>query len=210
MGGHHLGILVKGSEVQEPLRSLASSLGRCLLVVRRAEGVTWAWLGGRIPFEMDELLRALRAEELPADALALGEPGEDLAGWRFSHRQAKAALPVALCGSEPVVRYADVALIAALLQDELLATSLCRLYLAPLLEERDGGASLRGALRAYFSADRNVSSAAAKLGVSRQTIATRLRAVEERLGRSLKTCAADCEAALRFWDLQQTPRRALD
>ena len=41
-------------------------------------------------------------------------------------------------GPEPFVRYVDVALLAAVLQDDLLATSLRKLYLEPLEAERDG------------------------------------------------------------------------
>jgi DNA-binding PucR family transcriptional regulator len=72
------------------------------------------------------------------------------------------------------------------------------LYLEPLERERGGGEAARDALRAYFAADRNVSSAAAMLGVSRQAVAKRLRSVEERLGRSLASCGTELEAALRL------------
>ena len=49
----------------------------------------------------------------PAEvALAIGEPGQGLAGWRFSHRQAAAALPIALHSDRTHTRYADVALLA--------------------------------------------------------------------------------------------------
>ncbi len=60
---------------------------------------------------------------------------------------------------------------------------------------------LRQTLRAYFAAERNASSTAAALGVSRQTVINRLRVVEERLGRSLGSCAVEVEAALRLEDM---------
>jgi DNA-binding PucR family transcriptional regulator len=86
-------------------------------------------------------------------------------------------------------------------QDDLLATSLRQLYLEPLAEERDGGETLRETLRAYFAAERNVSSAAAALSVNRHTVTSRLRTIEKRLGRPLSTCATEIDAALRLEDL---------
>jgi DNA-binding PucR family transcriptional regulator len=72
------------------------------------------------------------------------------------------------------------------------------LFLAPLAEERDGGAVARQTLRAYFEAERNASSAAALLEVSRQTVGSRLRAIEERIGRPLSACANELEATMRL------------
>jgi DNA-binding PucR family transcriptional regulator len=92
-----------------------------------------------------------------------------------------------------------------MLGDDLLTTSLRRLYLAPLSDERDGGAVLRETLRAYFAADRNGASAAAALRVTRQTVNNRLRVIEERLERPLSACATELEAALRLDDLGDAP-----
>jgi DNA-binding PucR family transcriptional regulator len=110
-------------------------------------------------------------------------------------------MPIALRSPQVLVRYADVALLASILQDDLLATSLQQLYLAPLGAERDGGQALRETLRAYFAAERNVSSAAAALAVSRQTVINRLRTIEQRFDRPLNKCAAEVEAALSLEDL---------
>ena len=87
------------------------------------------------------------------------------------------------------------------LQDDLLATSLHQLYLEPLEGERDGGKVARETLRAYFAAERNVSSAAAALGVNRNTVTSRLRAIEATVGRSLAFCGSELEAALRLAEL---------
>jgi purine catabolism regulator len=142
------------------------------------------------------------SESWPAGAkAAIGEQAQGLAGWRLSHRQARAVLPVALRSSEPFVRYADAALLAAVLADELLADSLRRIYIEPLEEGRDGGQVALETLRAYFEAGGNVSSAAAALGVKRHTITNRLRLVEERIGRPLDSCAAELEVALRLRQL---------
>jgi DNA-binding PucR family transcriptional regulator len=108
-----------------------------------------------------------------------------------------------------VVRYADVALLAAMLQDDLLADSLRQLYLTPLEDERDGGAALRETLRAYLATGSSISSAAMKLKVNRRTVRNRLVKVEEKVGRPLHTALADLETALRLQEFdasRATPR----
>jgi len=134
----------------------------------------------------------------PEGTIALGEPGEGLPGWRLSHRQALAALPVACREDRRIVRYAEVALLAAVCHDDLLATSLRRLYLEPLEAAPDRGAAVRATLRAYFEADRNISSAAAILEVNRHTVASRLRAFETITGCSVDSHAPALEIALRL------------
>ncbi len=196
--GSHLGVVANGPGATEALRRLAPSLDRRLLLVRRERGTVWAWFGGRRGLDPHELGTQL-CSSWPAEvALALGEPGEGLDGWRLSHRQASAALSVALRSEKSIVRYAEVAMLAGALQDELLATSLRQIYLAPLRRERDGGETAKGTLRAYFAAQRNVSSAAGALGVSRRTVTSRLRAIEELLGRSLDRAGTELETALRL------------
>ena len=91
-------------------------------------------------------------------AITVGEPADGLEGWRFSHAQAKAAMPMAERRGAPVVRFIDVAVEAAIVRDEVIATSLRRRYLRPLETARDGGAAARETLRAYFAAERNVSA----------------------------------------------------
>jgi DNA-binding PucR family transcriptional regulator len=132
--------------------------------------------------------------------VTVGEPGEGLSGWRLSHRQAKAALPIAERRGQPVLRYGDVALLAAILRDDLVATSLHQLYLEPLERARDGGEVARETLRAYFAAERNISSTAAVLGVDRRTVTNRIRAIESLFGRPLKDFATELETALQLDD----------
>jgi hypothetical protein len=199
--GHHLGLLCRGPGAEDLVRELAAAADRSLLAVRPDAETLWAWLGGTRELDPAQLA-SLAAERVPEGAvIALGESAEALPGWRLTHRQAAAALPVAMRGPEPVIRYADVALLAATLRDELLTTTLRCLYMEPLETERDGGKVLRGTLRAYFAAHRNVSSAAVGLGVSRKTVNSRLRVVERLLARSLDDCAIELQLALltRRW-----------
>jgi hypothetical protein len=199
LDGHHLALMAKGPGVEELMRTLAKKLDRRLLAVGREEEPVWAcWLGGQRPLAAEEAVAAAAALKPRGVFVTVGEPSEALAGWRFSHQQAKAALPIAERSGQPVVRYADVAVLAALDRDELVAKSLRQLYLAPLEAMRDGGKLARETLRAYFEAERNISSTAAALGVDRRTVRNRLRAIEAQLGRPLTGSLAELEIALRL------------
>ncbi len=197
----HLALLAKGDGADELMRELATTLDRRLLVVRDDKEATWAcWLGGRHPIAAGEVLAAL-ADATPEDVfVTVGEAGEGLSGWRFSHSQAQAALPIAERRGQSPLRYADVALLASIMRDDLAAASLRQLYLAPLEGMRDGGLVALATLRAYFKAERSISSTAAALGVDRRTVRMRIRSIEDLLDRPLGDSAADLEIALRLDD----------
>lgn len=195
-GGWHLAIVAQGDGARQQLRALATSLDCRSLLVEREEAQLWAWLGSREPLDPD---RVLSFADLDQDlTLAVGEPADQLIGWRLTHRQAIAALTAALRGEQRAVRYADVGLIAAALDNDVFLSSLGRLYLEPLAQERDGGETLRRTLSAYFEVGGNVSSVAAALGVSRRTIRNRLQRVEQLIGRPCHSAAAELQTALHL------------
>jgi hypothetical protein len=200
---HHLGMIAAGSGAGEAIRDLIRAFDRRPLMIRGGKDIVWAWLGSRQEFEPGELTSRTFATWPGHALLAIGEPAPGMGGWRLTHQQARAAFMIARRGSEPVVRYADIALLASALRDDLLVSSLEQLYLDPLEREQDGGATLRRTLTAYFAAGRNASSAAAHLDVSRQTKSSRLRTVEVRIGRPLETCAAGMETALKLQHLSR-------
>jgi sugar diacid utilization regulator len=171
--------------------------------------MVWLWLGAR---------RRLCGLDLLGDGIdipegmtvAFGEPGRGVGGWRLTHRQAAVALRVALRGRRKVVGYGDVSVLASILQDDVLEASLRERYLAPLEAQADGGAALRATLRAYIAAERNAASAAAALNVSRRTVSSRLRAVEQLLGSTFGAVASDLEAALQLDELERHRAGARD
>jgi hypothetical protein len=209
LANFHTALIVSGTETKPILREIAVSLDRNLLVARPDEASVWAWLGGRRPLPSGELVSELRSRLGSELTVAVGEAGEGIAGWRQSHQQACAAWPIARRGPDSAVRYADVAILASILEDDLLLDSLWRLYLEPLEVERDRGATLRETLRAYFVAERSAASAAAALGVSRQTVNTRLRTAEEHIGRPLGSCGSELEAVLRVEEFREHPNSSL-
>jgi PucR C-terminal helix-turn-helix domain/GGDEF-like domain len=200
--GLHLGMIARGAAAPDVLRDLALRLNRRLLSVAQGRDTVWAWLGGQRDFEMSDLMRVNCNQALGRDVLlAVGEPARGLEGWRLTHQQAQATLAVALRRPRRLTRYADVALLASAVKDEALARALTESYLSPLERSRDRGLVWRETLRAYLAAERNASSAAAKLKVSRSTVEKRLRAIEERLGRTLHPCPAELEVALSLEQL---------
>jgi hypothetical protein len=197
----HLGVIATGLGAREALRALAQGADRQLLLLSRGNETVWAWLGGRRSLSVADVERLMSAAEAPGVSLAIGEPGCGLDGWRLTHHQAQAALLVALRSQERVTRYGDVALVAAVLRDEVLARWLLDTFLSPLEGQRDGGAALRETLRRYFAAGQNVSKAADELDVKRQTVEQRLKTVGQLLARTLPTCLAELEVALRLEEL---------
>jgi len=194
----HVGAIARGQGAITTLRSLAGVADRRLLIARPGAGTVWAWFGGRRKVAVAELTSQARLDSAPDAVVALGEPARGIDGWRLTHQQAAVAFSTVKPGATAITRYADVGLLASISGDRLLSASLEQLYLVPLARGRDGGATLRKTLQAYFEAGRNVSSAAAALGVSRQTVGNRLRIVEERLGRTLESCTPEIEIALRL------------
>lgn len=197
----HLGMIVVGARVREAVRSLGAGLERDVLSVSRGEKTIWIWLGGEDGPPMADVERRLSVMVDMGVSLALGEPSRGIHGWRLTHRQAQAALLVALYRPRGITRYAEDMLLAAALQDETLATSLQETYMAPLASQRDDGAVLRDTLRGYFDVTGNAATAAVRLKVDRHTVERRLQKIEERLGRLLCTCQAELEVALRLHEL---------
>lgn len=203
INGWHLGVIAAGPNARAVLEATAQSVAERLLVIPTAKHDVWAWFGSDNELDPKVLSLSLAEAFSGSVPVAIGEAAQGLVGWRLTHRQAAAALTIALRSAGAVTRYGDVALLASVLHDDLLVNSLRQIYLAPLERERDGGTIAKRTLRAYFDAQRNLSSAAAVLGVNRHTVASRLAAIEERLDRRISLHATDLEMTLRLDDLSQ-------
>lgn len=193
----HTGLIVRGL-VSGPTDNFAPRLDANRLVISGDDGLLWVWFGSRSKLQPDRIVAALPAELLANCRIGIGEPAQQRSGWRLTHEQARAALTVAVRGTDSTACYANVAVVASALRDELLTTSLRSLYVDPLEADRESGTVLRETLHAYLEADRNVTSAAASLGVSRNTVTNRLRTVEARIGHLRTSNAGDLALALRL------------
>lgn len=197
LAGYHVAIVLAGTGPADVARAAATAISPPkALIVQPDHGICWAWFGSAQPTNGAQIETVLGRLVADPTRIAIGEPASGVEGWRRSHRQAIAALPIAQRGNEPLAFYRDAPLTAAALGDDLLASSLRQLYLQPLEAEKDGGESLRQTLRSYFACERNRSSAAAALQLARNTLAARLDIAEERIGRPLISCAAGLEVAL--------------
>jgi DNA-binding PucR family transcriptional regulator len=197
----HVGLIATGLGAGQAVCGVVSGLSCQPLSVRQDERSVWAWLGGRREAVV-RAIESLSSARWPAGvSLALGEPGEGLPGWRATHRQAQDALLVSLRQPQTLTRYSDVALLAFLLRDEARAREFVEMYLSPLDHQRCSGKTLRETLRAYFAVRQQTASTAAKLGVSRQAVESRLRTIEGALGRPLRDCLTELNIALRLEEL---------
>lgn len=196
--GNHLAAIGQGSGATKAVRRLAQMLDFRHLLIEHSDETVWLWLGDGQPIDISRVLRFAEKGWPSSLVLAFGESALGPEGWRLSHRQARAALPMAVRSGTTVVRYVDVALLASVISDDLLAASLKELYLAPLEKERDQGELLRKTLRTYFACDRNVSATAASLGVNRRTVASRLQVAKAKLNRSPNADLAPIEIALQL------------
>jgi hypothetical protein len=196
---HHLGIVAVGPESAQTVRDITEDLDYRRLLVPRPENMVWAWLGAHR--QIDPARIASLVSEAPRMIVAIGEPNLGITGWRLTHRQARAALPLAQCRQSGMARYAEDAVLAASTKDDLLVTSLHQIFLAPL--ERDGqrGVKLLETLQMYFYTQRSISATASLLKLSQPTVRKRLRTIEDRLERSIGAASPELEVALRLRDL---------
>ncbi|HEY4812757.1 MAG TPA: helix-turn-helix domain-containing protein [Solirubrobacteraceae bacterium] len=197
-GVWHLGLIATGGGVRAALSKLQMHVGCELLLVPGQQGGSWAWLASAHRDRLSEIGQL--SGRLPlGGAVAIGEPRQGLGGWRVTHEEAKAALPVALCRGEGVTRCADVLLEAALLKDGHLQNLAREVYLSPLHNLlRDSAGVIHETLRVYFASGNNVKVTAARLEVDRRTVWYRLDKVEKRLGFPCEMRRAELEVALRL------------
>lgn len=195
----HVAVIATGVGAAQELRCLASHLGLRSLIVSPGPQTTWAWLGGsRRPACSGIGPSPSDTSEL---SMAVGGAAWGLDGWRLTHKQAQAALRVALKRPRRLTRYDEVALLALALQDEEMARSFSETFLSPLGDGCEHDTTLRSTLRAYFAAQHRASGAAATLDVDRRTVHNRLRLIEQRLGYPVQERQAELELALRLEEL---------
>lgn len=195
---HHIGIVSWGEDPAGAVRELAAALQRPALIVQPLDASCWAWLSAAHPLEREERRRL--ADFVPASAtrLALGLEVDGEAGFRASNRQALRAQRLAPAVGRSLVRYEDVAVQALAAENEEDASAFVALELAGLDEDSGEAERLRETLAAYFAADLNAASAAARLGVHHRTVLSRLRSIEERLERPIGSARLELEVALRL------------
>jgi hypothetical protein len=192
----HLGAVAWGPGALKALRALAQLLDRRLLALSPTGRTTWAWLGARAALSAAEEQQLVRFASQGA-RLAFGEPGGGVEGFRQTHRQALEAQRVGLRREAPVTRYRDVALESFAIRDVQAARQFLQIELGAL-GDTERARTLKETLRAYFACAQNTAATAAALGVHEQTVAQRIRAVEQTIGQPVNSRRAELETALRI------------
>ncbi len=195
----HVACVAWGEAAGEAVRAVAERLERQLLLVAIRDNTFWAWLGGS-PLDGGARRTLARLQPTGGARMAFGEPELGPDGFRVSHQQSLRAEHSGRRSGAPVTRYADIALEALAATDEGAARAFVARELSGLDGDEPRSVRLRETLRAYFAAGQNAAATAAALEVHEQTVAQRLRAVEERTGRAVASRRAELETALRLRD----------
>lgn len=195
LSGFHVGVVVEGPDAESAATVVQDAwLGRTLRVCADSQTL-WLWLA--TPSLDRSVLPRCGLQLPPGNALALGDPAQGREGFIASHREALIALRLGPKVGRAVA-YEQVALVALLAQDRLRARQFVTRELGPL--DGDGAPAVRdrATLRAYLDSRLNAASAAARLGVHRNSLANRLRRVEALLGRAIESRSTELDVALRL------------
>jgi hypothetical protein len=206
--GHHLALIVRGPHAESAARGLAAAIEHDSLLLSRGEALAWLWLGSRDSAD-EAIWERLGAHPLPSGvriAASDVQPGKE--GFVQSHRQAETAARAAGNSDRSLVRYTDVALLAAVMEHETAQASFVATFLGELAGPGSRNATLRRTLQAYLSTGQNAASAAAALKINERTARRHLRGIEEALGRPIDERHAELEVALRILSAQTGTRAA--
>lgn len=151
---------------------------------------------------LDEL--RFRTAKAPGVRVAVGEPGCGMAGFRTSHTQAEEAQRIARLGSGAdgtVTRYRDIAVRALASVNLEQARDFVARELAALAASDDTTRRLAATLRTYLEENCGRAKTAKRLHIHENTVAYRLRRVEELLGGPLDERTLERRVALALVDL---------
>ncbi|HET6832242.1 MAG TPA: helix-turn-helix domain-containing protein [Acidimicrobiales bacterium] len=186
------------------LRRFTTSLGQALgcdeqpLFVAADERLAWVWLPTRVDLARSPELGEVAKADLTV-AVAVGEPGRDVDGFRRSHRQAISAHGVAVSAGvdrAQITPFADVAPIATLCADMVSARAWVRETLGALAVDTSRNAGLRETARVFLETGGSYTATAEQLILHRNTAQYRVRQAEEVRGRPLRERRLDVELAL--------------
>jgi DNA-binding PucR family transcriptional regulator len=199
---HHVAMRVSSgaSEVEGLERAVgeaaAALAGGEPLVIASGAARFDVWCGSFDPPATDALERY---EPPPRVLVALGKPGEGVAGFRSSYGEAKQAARIgALIGdSKPsVTSYARVELISLLASDLPRARAFVASQLGPLAITGGTAERLRETVLAFLVSGGSPTRVAEELFVHKNTVAERIKRAEEMLGRGVNESPVELEAAL--------------
>jgi hypothetical protein len=195
---YHLGFVTWGEGGGELARELSTLLGRPMMLIGVLNENWWGWLSSTRPLDPVEEKKMKRFESTNGAGIAVGLEAFGEAGFCATNRQALRARWVGHKTGQKTVFYSDVAVEALASDNQADAHAFVARELHGIDDDSTASLRIRETISAYFAAEHNAASAAAALGVHQQTVANRLRAAEERLGRPVASRRVELEVALRL------------
>lgn len=176
--------------------SLLTTMG-CFSQLVIAPGIDEVWCWGSIA---EKAVRS--ADTLPRSPgvlVAIGSLAAGAEGFRQTHEDAQEALRVAELAATDAIRegifsFDSLQLAALLTAEPRRAARFALDTLGPL--GRPGESSLRETLSAYLACHGSPATAAAKLGVAKNTVSYRIKRAEELLGRNIRDHQQELSIAL--------------
>lgn len=172
---------------------------RWLLISQGADELA-GWVSApRVERAVPPVLSAAIAHAAAGVQVAVGGLGSGLDGFRTSHEEARRARRVARLaprGAPSVTRFEDVALVDLLSRDLPAAQAFVAVELGGLASGDERARELREFMLVYLTAGDSHTSAAAMLGVHRNTARQRLQRAEELRGRPVTRHRSELLAAL--------------
>jgi hypothetical protein len=199
---YHVAIRVSSgaSEVEGLARAVGEAAdalgGGKPLVIASGAARFDVWCGSFDPPATEALERY---EPPPRVLVAFGKPGQDVAGFRSSHSEAKQAARIgALAGDvrPSVTSYARVELVSLLASDLPRARAFVASQLGPLAVTGGTAERLRETVLAFLVSGGSPTRVAEKLFVHKNTVAERIKRAEEMLGHGVNESPLELEAAL--------------
>jgi DNA-binding PucR family transcriptional regulator len=191
---------VHSSDLRDAATEVIAELGgtgAVFLDVNRTTVAAWTALAPRAD-------RRSGGFTAPGVVLALGMPEAGVEGFRQSYRDALQARRIAILRDLPigsVVRYEDVALQVLATGDLDQARRFVAWQLGPLAGESAGDRQLAATLRAFLKNESNLRATAAAMGIHHNTVANRLRRIDELLGAPVAGRSAELLLALELLEV---------
>ena len=209
LGQEHLALVAWGVDVEASVRGLASRIGAELLLVEAGAGHVWGWLG-LASSEVTDPVGAVRPDA--GTHVALGSVSAGREGFVTSHREARLAASLGARGlvpsTVPVIRFDQVALLAAALEDEVTARVCAGHLLAPLEAAGARSTELADTLVVWARTGLSPRAAGRQLAVSERTVRYRVERLEELLGSDLRTRLPELVLAVEITRALDVQRRS--
>jgi DNA-binding PucR family transcriptional regulator len=209
LGQDHLALVAWGVDVKASVRALATGLGAELLLVEAGAGHVWGWLGLASTDVVDP---AGAVRPAAGTHVALGSVSAGREGFVTSHREARLAASLGARGlvpsTHPVIRFDQVALLAAALEDEVTARVCAHHLLAPLEAAGARAQELADTLVVWARTGLSPRAAGRQLAVSERTVRYRIERLEELLGADLRLRLPELVLAIEISRALEVQRRS--